>query len=154
MVCNYVFTDEEWLSFCRVIGNPTWAKNPQFTTLKARKANEGELDRLVEEWTVNHSPEEVMAKMQTAGVAAGVLETVEDMMEYDPQFKHRHYFLELDHPEIGKHRVGSLAFILSKTPCEVRRAPLLGEHNEYVLKQLIGMTDGEFTQLKPEGIIE
>jgi len=149
-----VFTDEEWQNFGKVIGNPAWTTNPKFSTLSARKENEDELDGLVEEWTINHSPEEVMTMMQVAGVAGGVLQTGEDLMEHDPQLRNRHFFRELDHPEIGKYRIRGPSFVLSKSPCEVRRAPLLGEHNEYAFKEILGMSDEEITELLIEGAIE
>ena len=149
-----VSTDEEWQSFGKVIGNPALSTNPKFSTLPARKENEEELDSLVEEWTINHSPEEVMTMMQAAGVAAGVVETGEDLLEHDTQLRHRHFFWELDHPEIGKHRARGPAFVLSKCPCEVQRAPLLGEHNEYAFKEILGMSDEEVAELVIEGVIE
>ena len=149
-----VFTDEEWENFCKVIGNPAWTKDAKFATLQARKENEEKLDRLVEEWTINHSAEEVMRMMQAAGVAAGVLQTGEDLLEHDPQLKHRHFFWELDHPEIGRYRAPGPPFILSKSPYELRRAPLLGEHNEYALKEILGMSDEEIAELVVEGAVE
>ncbi len=87
-----VFTDEEWQSFYKVIGNPAWTEEPRFSTLQSRKENKDELERLVEEWTIDHSAEEVMSVMQAAGVAAGILQTGEDLLEYGPQLKHRHFF--------------------------------------------------------------
>ncbi|MFC1965591.1 CaiB/BaiF CoA transferase family protein, partial [Chloroflexota bacterium] len=90
-----VFTDEEWESFCGVICNPAWTKEPRFGALRSRKENEDELDRLIEEWTIKYSPEEVMSMMQANGVAAGILQTGEDLLEHDPQSKHRHFFCEL-----------------------------------------------------------
>jgi len=76
--------------FLKVLGN-------------GRKENEDELDRLVEEWTVNYSPEEIMTLLQAAGVGAGVLETGENLLESDPQLRQRHSFREPDHPEIGRY---------------------------------------------------
>ncbi|MBI3931108.1 MAG: CoA transferase, partial [Chloroflexi bacterium] len=149
-----VFTDEEWQSFSRVIGNPAWVKKSKFRTLPARKENEDELDRLVEAWTINHSAEEVMTIMQAAGVAAGVVQTGEDLLEHDPQLKHRRFFWELDHPEIGSYHALGPAFKLSKSPCELRPAPLLGEHNEYVLKQILNLSDDEIAELVIEGVVE
>lgn len=149
-----VFTDEEWLSFCAVIGNPAWMKAPRFGTFSARKENEEELGRLIEEWTCTHSAEEVMNLMQAGGVAAGVVETAEDMLEHDPQLKHRRFFRELDHPEVGKHRVPGPPYVLSRSPSNVKRAPLLGEHNEYALKEILGMSDDEIAELVIEGVIE
>jgi benzylsuccinate CoA-transferase BbsF subunit len=150
-----VFTDEEWESFCEVIGNPVLANDPRFATLLARKENEEELDRLVAEWTVNRSAEEVMSMMQAAGVAAGVVETGEDLMDKDPQYKHRQTFREVEYPGIGKYRTHVGAhFLLSKYTYDIQRAPLLGEHNEYVLKELLGIPDDEFDKLVKEGVID
>ena len=142
-----VFTDEEWKSFCSVI-DATLADDPRFTTLMARKENEEELDGIINEWTSSRSAEEVMNTMQEAGVAAGVLQTGEDLMENDPQLKARNFFQEIEHPEVGKYRVNSGAhFRLSKYDYDLKRAPLLGEHNEYVFKEILGVTDDEYKEL-------
>jgi benzylsuccinate CoA-transferase BbsF subunit len=149
-----VFTDEEWKCFCRVIGNPQWTKEARFASLAERKRNEDELDRLVEAWTVNYPPEEVMNLMQAAGVPAGLVETEEDMMEHDPQFRHANFFRTLDHAEVGKYRSPRPPFVLSKAACEVRCAPLIGEHNAYVCKEILAMDDEEIAELVTEGVIE
>jgi len=149
-----VFTDKEWQSFCNVIGGPAWTRNDRFRTLAARQENEEELNQLVEAWTLGHTAEEVMGLMQAAGVAAGVLKTVEDLIEHDPQLAHRHLYWRLDHPEIGEYVAPGPPFKLSRTPSEVRRAPLLGEHNEYVLKDLLGISDEEIAELLIAGALE
>ena len=149
-----VFTDKEWASFGKVIGNPAWTNTPKFNTLLARKENEDELDRLVDQWTINRSAKEVMTMMQAAGVAAGVVQTGEDLHEHDPQLRHRRFFREFEHPQIGKCRVRGPSFVLSKSPYELRPAPLLGEHNEYALKELLGMSDEEIAELVIERVIE
>ena len=149
-----VFTDQEWESFGKAIGNPAWTNDPRFATLLTRKENEEELERLIEEWTIKHSPDEVMTRMQAAGVAAGALQTGQELLEHDPQLKHRGFFRELEHPEIGKYHSAAPAFLLSKSPYELRRAPLIGEHNEYVLKEILGMSDEEIAELVIEGVIE
>ena len=91
--------------------------------------------------------EEVMNMMQVAGVAAGVVQNGEDLLEHDPQLRHRYFFWELDHPEIGRYRAPRQSLVLSKVPCELRRAPLLGEHTEYALKEILGMSDEEIAEL-------
>ena len=149
-----VFTDEEWASFRKVIGNPAWTNDPKFTTLQTRQENEDELERLVEDWTVERSAEEVMTMMQAAGVAAGVLQTGEDVLEHDPQLKHRHFFRELDHAEIGKYRALAPSFQFSRTDIELRPAPLIGEHNEEVFKDILGMSDEDIAQLVIDEVIE
>jgi benzylsuccinate CoA-transferase BbsF subunit len=149
-----VFTDEEWESFCKVIGNPAWTKETRFSTLLERKQNEDELNRLVEEWTINHLAEEVMIMMQAAGVAAGVLLNAEDLQEHDPQLKHRHLYWKLEHPDFGQYTAPRPGFLMSKSVYEMQRAPLQGEHNEYVLKGILGMSDEEIAELVIEGVLE
>jgi benzylsuccinate CoA-transferase BbsF subunit len=150
-----VFTDQEWQSFCRVIGSPEWTRDTRFTTLSGRKKNEAEMDRHIEAWTVQRSAEEAMAALQNAGVAAGVVETGEDLLDHDPQFKHRHTFTELDHPDGGRYRTqAGPHFLLSKTPFDVKRAPRLGEHNEHVFKGILGLSDAEFAGLVKAGVID
>ena len=150
-----VFTDKEWQSLCKVIGKRALDKDPRFNTLLARKENEEELDRLITEWTIHHTAEEVMNLMQAAGVAAGVVETGEDLMDKDPQLKARHFFHELEYPGIGKYRTQTGPhFLMSKYDYELKQAPLMGEHNEYVFKGLLGMSDSEFNTLVKEGVID
>jgi crotonobetainyl-CoA:carnitine CoA-transferase CaiB-like acyl-CoA transferase len=149
-----VTTDEEWDNFCRVIGNPDWTKNPKFATLSGRKENEDELERLVEEWTTQRLAWDVMTIMQEGGVPAGVVETGEDQLEHDLQTRHRNFFQEVDHPRLGTHHPAASPFHLSKAPCQIERAPLLGEHNEYVLKEILGLNDEEVVDLVINGVLE
>ena len=149
-----VTTKEEWTDFCGVIGNPEWTKEQRFCTLTGRKENEDELDRFVEEWTTGHLAWDVMKLMQDGGVPAGVVETGEDQLEHDLQTKHRGFFQELDHPRLGKHHAMTSPFQLSKMPCVVERSPLLGEHNEYVLKEILGLSDEEVVDLVINGVLE
>ena len=93
-----------------------------------------------------------MRQLQQAGVAAGIVETAEDMHQ-DPQFKHRNHFLTFDHPVIGPHAVDAVPFRLSKTPArQYLTDPCLGEHNAYVCTELLGMSDEEFASLVQDGI--
>lgn len=150
-----VFTEDEWEIFCNVIGNPNWTKDSRFTTFHARKENEDELDKLVETWTINYSPEEIMTRMQSVGVAAGIIQTTKELTDSDPQLKHRHFFYEVDHPVLGKYHAERLPFLLSKSPLsELRHAPLLGEHNEYVCRDILGMSDDTVADLIIDGALE
>lgn len=150
-----VFTDEEWQGFCRAIGNPPWTKEPRFASLLGRKQNEEDLDRLVNEWTSSREAEDVMTAMQRAGVPAGIVETGEDLLDRDPQLKHRGTFVELDHPDGGRYRTqAGPHFLLSRGAFEVKRAPRLGEHNEYVFKDVLGLPDEEYQRLVREGVID
>lgn len=149
-----VFTDEEWRRFCEVIGHPAWTRDPKFATVLDRRKNDEELDGLVEDWTREFTPEEVMARMQSRGIAAGVVKNGKDIHE-DVQLKHRsHYFVQ-NHMEVGDYKCDGPSFKLSRTPAEVRMpAPCLGQHNEYVMTELLGMSDEEFVSLLADGVFE
>lgn len=143
-----VFTDSEWETFCKIIGNPGWTKQPEYATLLTRKQNEDKLNELVENWTINYTAEEVMHMMQRAGVKAGIVQTAEDVVGYDPQLQHRHFFWKLKHPECGETVHNRPSYILSRTPSELRMPPpLLGEHTEYVCKELLQMPEDEYVSL-------
>ena len=148
-----VFSDEDWQNFCQSIGQLPWTQDPEFTTLLGRLKHVDRLDRLVEEWTVNHSAEEVMDIMQKAEVAAGVVEDGEDL-DKDIQLKSRHFYWDLEHPEIGRFTYSGMPVIMSKTPYEINPAPGLGEHNEHVYTKLLDMPDEEFVQLLKDGVFE
>jgi len=149
-----VFTAEQWKNFCRVIGNPAWTKDPKFASFDKRKENEQELDEHINAWTSERIDKDVMNMLQAAGIGAGWLGTIEDQMENDPQLKYRHFYQEQDHPEIGRYRPPRQPCVLSKTPCKIRRAPLLGEHSEYALKEILGLSDSEIEDLVVSEIIE
>jgi benzylsuccinate CoA-transferase BbsF subunit len=149
-----VTSEEEWRSFCEATGNRGWTSDPRFATLEARKANEDELDELVEKWTADYAPEEVMTRLQEAGVPAGLVESGEDLVG-DPQLTHRGTHVILEHPEIGPHIYQPPPYRFSKTPHELTMpAPCLGQHNEYVLKQVLGMSDDEISELLIAGALD
>ena len=149
-----VFDDEEWQGFRRAIGNPSWSREPRFATLAGRKENEDELDKLIEEWTITHTAEEAMNLIQKEGVASGIVETIQGLYE-DAQLKHRNYFWVANHREMGQFSYFGQASKLSKTPAQLQMpSPCLGEHTEYVCKELLQMSESEFDQFLIEGAFE
>lgn len=149
-----VTTEEEWTAFCRVLGDPEWARDPRFATLAGRKEHEDELDRQVGAWTAGHYAWEVMELLQRAGVPAGVVHTAADVLERDPHLKARGYYVYLDHPEAGRTAYDGLAIRLSRTPGEVRSpAPCLGEHTWQVCTEILGMNPEEVARLTAEGVL-
>jgi benzylsuccinate CoA-transferase BbsF subunit len=149
-----VFTSEEWESFKQVLGNPTWTCEQRFCSLELRKKHEEELEQLVSEWTQKHMAEEVMERMQEVGIAAGVVQNAQDLLEKDPHIAERKLLVQLKHPVMGIFGHQAPFFKLSKTPARIRTAPCLGEHNEYVCTKFLGMTDEEFVDLAGEGVFE
>ena len=148
-----IFSVQEWVSFCEVMGKKELTKDGRFSTLQARKQNEDELDFLITGWTKRLNAEEVMNRLQAAGIRAGVVQNGRDIMEFDPQIKHRNYFQLLEHPSIGKFYHPAWPAKLSLTPATLRHAPRLGEHNVYVCKHFLGLSDGEIRDLVTSGAI-
>jgi benzylsuccinate CoA-transferase BbsF subunit len=147
-------SDVEWKNFCRVVDRREWIEDPRFATRLARLENLEPLNGLIEEWTQDRDPEEIMRILQNAGVSAGVAQNGEQL-EKDPQLKHRHYYRELDHSEMGKVSYSGFSMKMSETPYEIKRgAPRLGEHTEYVCSEILKMTNEEFVQLLNEGVFE
>ena len=148
-----VFTDEEWRGFKRALGNPPWTEDKRFATFTGRLKNKAKLDRLVEDWTKEHTAEEVMALFQRQEVAAGVVQDASNLAK-DPQLRARGFFIELDHPELGKTISDAMPIRLSDTPAKYSRAaPVRGQDNDYVYKQLLGMGEGELAKLRQQGIV-
>ncbi len=111
------------------------------------------MDKLIGEWTKAFTAEQVMTMMQEGGVPAGVVQNSEDLLN-DPQMKHRQHFRVLTHADIGPHSYHAPAYKLSETPCDIKRAaPTLGQDNQYVYKEILGLTDDDIGDMLAEGVI-
>ena len=143
-----VFSDKEWQALCKIMGDPEWTKSAKFDTLLQRTKNISELDKKIGEWTRDFTPEDLMSRLQAAGVAAGVVQTGEDLVDNDLQLRHRRHFVEMEHAEAGQHLTERPPYRLSKTPSQPQRPfPGFGEHTEFVCKNILGMGDEEFAEL-------
>lgn len=149
-----VFTDAEWHAFCKAIGQPDLFKDPRFVDLKARKENETLLNGIVEEWTVQRDAGTVMRLLQAAGVAAGLVQNAKDLYD-DVQLRERECLWVDHHKELGDFSHLGQPSRMSKTPSKIyRAAPCLGEHTEYVCRELLGIPDEEFINLVQQGIFD
>lgn len=140
-----VRSDEEWERFCESIGRPELNQDVRFATRSDRAYNHDELDRLIEEWTILHTHDEAMHLLQAAGIAAGaVLNVVE--LSADPHLGERRFF-QMAKDGSGRFFPG-MPFRVSEGRGEIRRrGPHLGEHNEYVLCELLGRSKAELEPL-------
>jgi len=148
-----ILTKKEWEGFCKAIGHPPWTKKEKFADGYKRSLNRKELDRLIGEWTIGRTPYEVMEILQKAGVAAAPCADTEDRY-FDPHFQERKVIVDVEHPATGVDFVPNVVCKLSETPGEIRRpAPLLGEHNDYVFGELLGLPKDEIEKLIQEKVI-
>ncbi|GAG35731.1 unnamed protein product, partial [marine sediment metagenome] len=141
-----VATDEEWEALCQVLGKPEWTKEQRFSAASARWQNQEELDRLIEKWTGNYSPDEVMEMLQQAGVAAMPCFNPEELFN-NPHLNYRQCWTKVIHPVLAEQTVMSPPWKLSATPARVSSAaPLMGQHSNYVFKELLGLSEGEISR--------
>ncbi|MEE9199318.1 MAG: CoA transferase [Dehalococcoidia bacterium] len=148
-----VGSDEEWDGLRRAMGDPEWARDEEFRTVLGRYRNQNELDSRISRWTQEQDHVELMRRLQEQGVAAG---SVHDQRELfaDPHMQHRGFFEELTQPETGTHKYPGMMWKMARTPNHIRRpAPMLGEHNEWVYKELLGVTGEEYRKLEDAGHI-
>jgi len=148
-----VATDEQWNAFCDVIGNPDWTREERFSDALSRYGNQPGLDELIEGWTIDKDPYDVMHLLQASGIAAAPVTRQSDLFS-DPHLAERGFFEEIDHREAGKQRVPGMGFRYSKAPLTYRMSAMcLGEHNDYVYGELLGMSSEEIAQLEEEEYI-
>jgi len=136
-----VASDAEWERFCGVTGHPEWARDPRFAGLPSRLANVDHLDSLVEGWTSIRRDYEVMETLQAAGIAAGVVQNVEDQVRRDRQLAARGFFEEILHLRKGTVVATGIPLGLTGTPGRTdRTGAALGEDTHYVFGEVLGMT--------------
>ncbi|MEE9277737.1 MAG: CoA transferase [Dehalococcoidia bacterium] len=147
-------TDSHWQALCATVGHPEWSDGARFATLPARLRNQDALDALIEAWTVGRGPREAMESLQAAGVPAGRVQTGPVLVDEDPQLKARGFTAENTHPLLGEHRTDGTPAQLSLTPAQRRAgAPLVGEANDYVFRELLGYSAAELAGLQETGAL-
>lgn len=148
-----VESDEQWDALRGVLGDPVWGRDDRFRTAEGRLRYQGEIDRHLRQWTSGRSAQEVMHLLQSVGVPAGVVQRSSDLLR-DPQLAHRRFFRYMDHPEMGNIPYTGHQFRIRGYDSRPRfPAPLLGEHNELVLRGILDMTDDEITEVVAAGAI-
>ena len=148
-----VGSDEEWVGLCRAMGQPSWSRDRRFSHVLGRWRNQEEIDDHVQQWTQGLESRDVMERLQREGVAAGMVQNAEQV-HGDPQLDVLGFFQDVTHPEAGTHRYPGIIGHLSDTPnCIRRSAPCLGQHNEYVYQELMGLPYERYQELEALGQI-
>jgi benzylsuccinate CoA-transferase BbsF subunit len=172
------FTEKHWEGLKGALGRPEWCDMDRMRRRWQRLDEQKEIDRHLGYWFEDFTrredePElyieqdvpdapairkftthEVMLHLQSFGVPCGIVQSAEEMQR-DPQLAHRHHYWTLKHPVMGDRTYDGPSFRLSKTPAELTKAaPLLGEDNEYVYRDLLGLSEEEFIELLADGAFE
>ncbi len=151
-----VSEDDEWRSLCRVLGRSDWAEDYRLSSALGRTRHTEELDRILAEETGSWDAHRLMSALQAAGVAAGAVLDSKDLL-FDPHLRERRFYEVVSHhpsTEMPPLPYAGRPWKLSGTPAGSPGAgPLMGEHNEFVLRELMGMSEGEIARLEEEGVI-
>jgi crotonobetainyl-CoA:carnitine CoA-transferase CaiB-like acyl-CoA transferase len=148
-----VNSDDEWRGLCQAIDQPALAEDARFAILPARRRNQAALDEILSAWTRGRDHYEAMHILQAHGVPAGAVLKGGEVIA-DPHLEARKFWDTVDHPEAGTYRQVTTPWRLSKHPRRpTSPAPGLGQHNAYVLGELLGLSGQEIAALEAQGII-
>jgi benzylsuccinate CoA-transferase BbsF subunit len=148
-----VETEEEWKNLCIALGAPEWITDKRFADLASRRQHWDELDKLIAGKTAGYKAYEITDILQKVNVAATPVMNCEDQIN-DPHFREKKTFVEMNHPLVGKELIYGNPMRLSDMPPVVERnAPAMGEHNDYVLKELLGYSPQEVIELVEQQVI-
>jgi crotonobetainyl-CoA:carnitine CoA-transferase CaiB-like acyl-CoA transferase len=146
-------SDEQWAALRSAIGDPEWAGDARFAKAEGRIGGRDEIDVRLSEWTRERAPYEVLAILQEAGVPAGVAQRSSDLLN-DPQLAHRRFHRYMEHPEMGNVPYSGHEFrIRGYDNGPLFPAPCLGQHSEQVMRDILGMSEEEMTEVLAAGAV-
>jgi crotonobetainyl-CoA:carnitine CoA-transferase CaiB-like acyl-CoA transferase len=146
-------SEAQWQALAQVIGGPTLFDDPRFATATERWYQHDALDDLISTWTRQRTPHQVMRLLQAVGVPAGAVQTGEDLWR-DVHLRAREYFITLEHPDFGTVEHPGQTVRLHGTPGQTQH-PIgrLGEANEAVFCDLLGLSQDELARFVASGVV-
>jgi len=144
--------EASWKSLVAAMGNPDWADTPEFASLAARLSNIEMLHEQIDRWTAEFDDRELATRLQEDDVAEAPVLNVADLLD-DPHFRTRNTFIEVDHPLGFRETIYGSYVKLSHSPVTVRPGPVIGQDNEHVFKNILGLSDERYSELVEQKII-
>ena len=149
-----VFSDPEWRLLRRALGDPPFGQDARFDTQEGRCQYAAELDAGLARVTAQHDARELMESLRAEGLEAGVVQGMDELLE-DPQLAHRGHFQKLPHLHLGELQFEHYGLRLSDAePRLDTPGPNLGEHNDEVLREILGLSPAEIEHLQASGALE
>src|SRR5438270_2497059 len=141
-----------WEDICKVIGREEWKTHPDYATPPARLPRLKAIFDRIEQWTMTKTKFEAMDILNKYDIPCGPILSMKELAE-EKSLRDTGTVVEVDHPKRGKYLTVGNPIKLSDSPCEVQRAPLLGEHTEEILTSVLGYSAAEITDIKASGAI-
>jgi formyl-CoA transferase len=141
-----------WEKVCDTIGEPDWKTDPGYATPPARLDKLEQIFERIEQWTKTKTKFEVMEICNPQDIPVGPILSMKEIAE-EPSLRETETVVEVDHPERGSYLTVGMPVKLSDSPADVKRSPLLGEHTEEILTQVLGYSAGEVDQIRASGAI-
>jgi len=132
------------------VGMPDLVTDPKFAKIAERRKNQAEMWELIGEFALKYTKRELMAILNPLEVPCGPVMGTEDLT-HDEHVRGRDMWVELDHPQRGKWWNVGMPIKLSDSPARIERSPLLGEHTDVVLKEVLGYDDAKIGALRQAG---
>jgi crotonobetainyl-CoA:carnitine CoA-transferase CaiB-like acyl-CoA transferase len=143
----------QWDGLCKVMGDPEWARLEMFDNMYVRAQNADIMYSFIEEWTAQHTKAEIMERCQAAGCPVTAVFTVAEAAA-QPHLAARDYFVDVDHPDLGRIRNLGPPFKMPASPGgPVRPAPRLGQHNNEVYGEMLALAPAEVESLRERAVI-
>ena len=139
-------------ALAKVIGHERWNEDPEWNTPAARIPKLDKMFDIIEEWTMTKDKFEVMDILNPLNVPCGPILSMKELGD-EPSLRATGTVVEVDHPERGNYLTIGNPIKLSDSVAQVRRSPLLGEHTDEILKEVVGLDDNEITAAREEGAI-
>jgi crotonobetainyl-CoA:carnitine CoA-transferase CaiB-like acyl-CoA transferase len=145
--------DDDWAALIDVIGEP-WAKDAALATVEGRRAAQDRIEAELGAWTRARGRDDVARAVRAAGVPAAPVKRPPERCDAEPDLQDWGLWPTAHHAKHGAQRVDGLPVHLSATDWRIERAgPVLGEDNERVLTEVLGLTSHEIGRLAEEGVI-
>ncbi|MCY4050184.1 MAG: formyl-CoA transferase [Gammaproteobacteria bacterium] len=141
-----------WPQICDVIGKPEWKEHEDLAEPKERLKRLDTVFDAIEAWTMTKTKFEVMEICNPLNIPVGPILSMKELAE-EPSLRASGTVVEVDHPKRGKYLTVGCPIKMSDSPVEVVRSPLLGEHTNEILKQVLGYEDGQITDMHESGVI-
>jgi len=147
-----VGSDDEWHKLLAALNHPEWFTVSEFATREQRLAHIDTLHALIGEWTAQFDDRELAALLQSRGVAATPVLNVGDLLD-DPHYQSRKTFIQVEHPLGFKETIYGSYVKLSRSEIDVRPGPMIGQNNDYVFRELLGLSEERYRQLIERQVI-